>query len=76
MVLAEGHETVATTSLDAELDEILDMPSDSALPITLALALSGIFVMLLLGHWTTALVFLGLSALIVAAWHLHEPQEA
>jgi cytochrome c oxidase subunit I+III len=76
MVLAEGHETPATTTLDAELDEVLDMPSDSALPITLALALSGVFVMLLTGHVTTALVFAGLCAAVVAGWHLHEPQEA
>jgi cytochrome c oxidase subunit 1/cytochrome c oxidase subunit I+III len=75
MVLDRGHETPASTAVDAEFDEVLEMPSDSALPITLALALSGIFVMLLTGHWTTALVFAGLSLVVVAAWHLHEPEE-
>jgi cytochrome c oxidase subunit 1/cytochrome c oxidase subunit I+III len=76
LVLDEGHETPATTPLDAELEDVLEMPSDSALPITLALALAGVFVMLLTGHWTTALVFLGLCAVVLAAWHIHEPEEA
>jgi cytochrome c oxidase subunit I+III len=75
MVLDRGHETPASTPVDAKFDEVLEMPSNSALPITLALAMSGIFVMLLTGHWTTALVFAGLSLLVVAAWHLHEPEE-
>ena len=30
LVLADGHETPATTVVDGELDEVLDMPSDSA----------------------------------------------
>jgi cytochrome c oxidase subunit 1/cytochrome c oxidase subunit I+III len=76
LVLADGHETPATTTLDAELDEILEMPSDSPWPILLALALAGVFVMLLTGHVTTALVFGGLCALLLAAWHAHEPEEA
>src|SRR4051794_12923336 len=39
MVLDEGHETPATSVLDAEWDEILDMPSDSPWPILLAAAI-------------------------------------
>jgi cytochrome c oxidase subunit I+III len=74
--LEEGHETPATTTLDAEFDEILDMPSDSWAPLLLAASLSAIFVMLLTGHWTTALVFAGLAAAVLAAWHWKEPQEA
>ena len=72
-VLEHGHETPATTVLDAEADEILDMPSDSKWPPLLALTLAGVFVMLLLGHWTTALVFGGAGAAIVAAWQLQGP---
>jgi cytochrome c oxidase subunit 1/cytochrome c oxidase subunit I+III len=74
--LEEGHETPATTTLDAEFDEILDMPSDSWAPLLLAASLSAVFVMLLTGHWTTALVFAGLAAAVLAAWHWKEPQEA
>jgi cytochrome c oxidase subunit I+III len=76
MVLAHGHETTATTLLDAEWDEILTMPSDSPWPILFALALSGVFVLLLLGHVVIAAVFGGLCLLVTAAWHAKEPQES
>jgi cytochrome c oxidase subunit 1/cytochrome c oxidase subunit I+III len=74
--LEEGHETPATSTLDAELDEILDMPSDSWAPLLLAVSLTAVFVMLLTGHWTTALVFAGLAAVVLAGWHWKEPQAA
>ncbi len=73
MVLAGGHETPATTVVDAELDEILDMPSDSPWPPLLALLLALVFVFLLTGHWTTAVVFAGAAAAVVGAWHWREP---
>ena len=76
LTLERGHETPATTTLDAQLDEILDMPSDSWAPLLLAAALSLVFVMLLTGHWTTAVVFGGLAAAVLAGWHWKEPQEA
>jgi heme/copper-type cytochrome/quinol oxidase subunit 1 len=71
-----GHETPATTTLDGELDEVLEMPSDSPWPILLAGALALVFTMLLTGHWTTALVFLALAGVVLAAWHREEPEEA
>jgi O-antigen ligase len=52
------------------------MPSDSPYPVLLAAALCGVFVMLLTGHWTTALVFFGVVAAVLVAWHREEPQEA
>jgi cytochrome c oxidase subunit 1/cytochrome c oxidase subunit I+III len=76
LTLEEGHETPATATLDAELDEVLEMPSDSWAPLLLAASLSAIFVMLLTGHWTTALVFAGVAAVVLAGWHWKEPQEA
>jgi cytochrome c oxidase subunit I+III len=76
MVLDAGHETPATTVVDAELDEILDMPSDSPWPPLLALALGLVFVFLLTGHWVTAVVFAGAAAAVLAAWHWKEPAEA
>jgi cytochrome c oxidase subunit 1/cytochrome c oxidase subunit I+III len=75
-VLELGHETPASTVLDAEWDEILEMPSDSPWPITLAAATAGIFVMLLLGHYVTAAVFGAIALLVLVAWHGTEPQEA
>jgi cytochrome c oxidase subunit 1/cytochrome c oxidase subunit I+III len=75
-VYAAGHNTAATTLLDADADEILDMPSTSPWPPVLALALALVFVFLLTGHWTTALVFAGVAAAVLGAWHWKEPQEA
>jgi cytochrome c oxidase subunit I+III len=73
MVLEHGHETPASTVLDARGDEILHMPSESPWPILLAGALAGIFTMLLAGHWVIALVFAGLAAAALGAWHWKEP---
>jgi cytochrome c oxidase subunit I len=76
MLLDEGHETPATTVLDAEWDEIQEMPSESWVPITLAVAVSALFAMLITRHYVTAAVFAGFALLVVAAWHWKEPQEA
>jgi cytochrome c oxidase subunit I+III len=76
MVLQQGHETPASTVLDANFDEILDMPSDSSWPIITALMLTGIFAMILTGHLVAMCVFLGLFALSIGAWTWVEPQES
>jgi cytochrome c oxidase subunit I+III len=74
LVLDHGHETPATTAVDATWDEVLEMPSDSPWPILLAASAALVFVFLLTGHWTTALVFAGLGAAVLAAWHSGEPE--
>jgi cytochrome c oxidase subunit 1/cytochrome c oxidase subunit I+III len=76
LVLERGHETPATTVLDAESEQILEMPSSSPWPPLLALALALVFTMLLLGHWTTAIVFGGLALAMLAGWHWNEPSGA
>jgi cytochrome c oxidase subunit 1/cytochrome c oxidase subunit I+III len=76
LVLEEGHETPASSVLDADWDEILEMPSSSAWPITLAAMLTGITVMVLGAHTIAVAVFAGLAALALLAWHSKEPQEA
>jgi cytochrome c oxidase subunit 1/cytochrome c oxidase subunit I+III len=76
MVLEAGHETPATTVLDAHWDEIEEMPSESWAPIAVAVATSLVFTMLLLRHYVTAAVFAGITLLVVAAWHWKEPQQA
>ena len=76
MALDVGHETPASSFLDARFDEILEMPSESWSPILLAIAVSGIFVFLLLAHWVVAAVFGALALAVLAGWHLVEPQEA
>jgi hypothetical protein len=51
------------------------MPSDSPWPTCLAGATALVFTFLLTGHWTTALVFAGVGAAVLAAWHWREPAE-
>src|ERR671939_349476 len=72
LVLANGHQTPDSTVVDGRLDEVLDMPSDSPWPITLAGTLALVFVFLLTGHWTTAVVFAGATALVLGGWHWRE----
>jgi hypothetical protein len=74
--LEQGHETSATTVVDAEWDEILDMPSHSPWPPVLALALTGVFAMILLQQWIAAGIFVLLVFVVLGAWHGREPQEA
>jgi cytochrome c oxidase subunit 1/cytochrome c oxidase subunit I+III len=76
LTLEGGHETVGSTVLDADLDDILHMPSESPWPILLALALSGVFAFVLTGHHGSALFFVGLAALVLGAWHWKEPEPA
>ena len=75
-VLDQGHETAASTVVDGEWDEILEMPSSSPWPPLLAIALAGIFAMVLLKLWLAAAFFAVLVGLVLVAWHGGEPQEA
>jgi cytochrome c oxidase subunit I+III len=75
-VLEQGHETPASTAVDAEWDEVLDMPSSSPWPVTLAIAISGIFAFVLLRQWIAASVFVIATLVVLAAWHGKEPEEA
>jgi heme/copper-type cytochrome/quinol oxidase subunit 1 len=75
LVLDEGEEQPATTVLDADLDEILEMPAESPWPITLAVTLGLLFTMLLTSHFVVAAGFAALALAVVAAWHSKEPQE-
>jgi hypothetical protein len=54
---------------------VLEMPSESGWPIVLAFTLSIVFIMLLTTHFLIAGIFIGISALALAAWHLKEPAE-
>jgi cytochrome c oxidase subunit I+III len=76
LVLETGHEAQATTALDGDLDEVLEMPSESWAPVLLALALSGLFTMLLLQHYVVAAAFAALTLLVLGRWHWKEPQVA
>jgi hypothetical protein len=76
MVLDRGHETPASTVLDANFDEVLDMPSDSPWPFLVGLTLTGVFTMILTGHVVAMSICLGLLALVLVGWHGTEPQES
>ncbi|HTX29898.1 MAG TPA: cytochrome c oxidase subunit I [Solirubrobacteraceae bacterium] len=68
-LMATGHETLATTMQDAEVDEILSMPSHSIWPPVCALMLFGIFAMLLLHHYWIAFGFGVAGGLALISWH-------
>lgn len=59
--LADGREAMATSAIDAAPRAILKMPSDSYLPVLLALALAALFTALLLEAW----VFVGMAILAI-----------
>jgi cytochrome c oxidase subunit 1/cytochrome c oxidase subunit I+III len=70
--LDDGHRQVASTVVDGYLDEIVDMPHSSPWPIVVALCLSAVFAVLLVGKYTIAGVFAVLLALALVAWHWKE----
>src|SRR4051794_15924174 len=67
--LERGHETPASTVVDADWDEILDMPSSSPWPPVLALAISGVFAFALLQLWIASGIFVLASMAVLLAWH-------
>jgi cytochrome c oxidase subunit I+III len=75
LLLDEGHEQPAVTPVDGRFSEIVEMPHESPWPVVLAVAVSLVFVMLLLEHYTIALVLALVCALVLFAWHSKEPQE-
>src|SRR5437763_16237780 len=54
LVLERGHEQPAVTPVDARFDEVVQMPHESPWPPVLALALSLVFLMLVIGRYGVA----------------------
>jgi cytochrome c oxidase subunit 1/cytochrome c oxidase subunit I+III len=73
LVLADGHQTLATSVLDADTVDVLHMPSESIWPLLLALAFTVVFAGLLLDHYLLAIVGGLLAGGAIAGWH--RPQE-
>jgi cytochrome c oxidase subunit I+III len=69
LVLADGHETVATSEIDADLERVLHMPGDSPWPLLLALSLAVFFVGVISGSNLTAWIGVALVIVAVAGWH-------
>jgi cytochrome c oxidase subunit I+III len=72
LVLDEGHQTLATTVLEGEADDILDMPTETLVPLALAAALAVIFTALLADLYIVAIVGGALTAAALAVWHKPE----
>jgi cytochrome c oxidase subunit I+III len=69
LVLAEGHQTVATTELDADLEAALHMPGESYWPLALAASISLIFIGLITGATVVSWIGVALSLVSLAGWH-------
>jgi cytochrome c oxidase subunit I+III len=76
LVLELGHQQPAVTPVDGNFEEIVEMPHDSPWPILLALSVSLVFIMLLVGKYGVAGVMGILCVLSLAGWHWKEPQQA
>jgi cytochrome c oxidase subunit I+III len=76
LTLDQGHEQPEVTPVDAHLDDVVHLPSDSAWPIVLAAAVSVVFVMLVFHAYPAAIAGGVLCLLALAGWHAQEPQEA
>ena len=75
LVLERGHEQPAVTPVDARFDEIVQMPHESPWPPILALALSLVFLMLVIGRYGVAGIMGIFCLLALVGWHSMEPQE-
>ncbi|MGB7260343.1 MAG: cbb3-type cytochrome c oxidase subunit I, partial [Pseudolabrys sp.] len=68
LLLDKGRETIGTTMLDAEPDVILKMPGDSYAPFWLAVAMTVLFVGLLVHVWWLAAVSAAITLWATIAW--------
>jgi cytochrome c oxidase subunit I+III len=74
--LDRGHEQPAVGPADGRFTEIVEMPHESPWPVLLALALSLVFVMLVIERFEVAGIMGVLCILALLGWHWKEPQEA
>jgi cytochrome c oxidase subunit I+III len=69
LLLAEGHETVATSEVDANLERVLRMPGDSPWPFALAASITVFFIGLIAASNVTAWIGVVLIVVSLAGWH-------
>jgi cytochrome c oxidase subunit I+III len=74
LVLEGGHRTTSSTPIDAHLDQILEMPSESPWPVTLGVLATIGFAFVLSNHLVMAAATLVLATAVIAAWHSAEPE--
>jgi cytochrome c oxidase subunit 1/cytochrome c oxidase subunit I+III len=68
LVLDHGRENIGTTALDAEPEIILKLPKDSYTPVILAVALSVVFVGLLVHLWWLTIAAGIVAGIAIVAW--------
>jgi cytochrome c oxidase subunit I+III len=73
-VLSEGHETLGTTEVEGDPDEVLKMPEESAWPLVLALSIAVFFVALIARSNLFAYLGVVATAFALAGWHLRTPE--
>jgi cytochrome c oxidase subunit 1/cytochrome c oxidase subunit I+III len=76
LVLEQGHLQPAVTPVDANFDEIVEMPHESPWPVLLALCLSLVFTLLLIEKYGAAGIMGFVCLLVLLGWHSKEPQES
>jgi cytochrome c oxidase subunit I+III len=75
LALDRGHEQPEVTPVDGRLAQIAQMPHESPWPAVLALAMSLVFTMLLIGRYGVAGIMGIVCVLALVGWHSQEPQE-
>src|SRR5581483_2032658 len=68
VLLNQGRETLGTTALDAEPDVILKMPQDTYIPLLLTIAMTVLFVALLMRGWVWVVLAGIATAAAIIAW--------
>jgi hypothetical protein len=68
MLLESGKETIATSSMDAMPEMIVEMPHDTSAPFVLTIGTALLFIGLLVKTWTLAALGLILLAAAILAW--------
>jgi heme/copper-type cytochrome/quinol oxidase subunit 1 len=76
LVFERGHETTTSTPIDGLLDDVVEMPSESAWPLVLATVATLGFALILSSHYVMAAAFAVLAAAVLATWHAAEPGAA
>jgi cytochrome c oxidase subunit 1/cytochrome c oxidase subunit I+III len=76
LTLHAGHQQPEVTPVDGRLAAVVQMPHESPWPPILALCLSLVFTMLLIGRYGFAAAMGLLCLLSLVGWHSQEPEEA
>ncbi len=67
-LMADGHQTIGTSMLDAEEEEVLHMPGESPWPLVTAFGMLILFFGMLVAHYSIAIVGGVVTAAGIAAW--------